>query len=856
MDLFVSFDGDRIGRLVGQASLNDDEEGVRRISQRIDTGNRLIAAWVNAALGAMISYGGDELRARIPATALADVERIRVQYAQAVGSPVSVGVGIRLSEADKALLSAKVRGGDQVVLYGPDVEKDLEQLKEKSESEKLGDEYLTKSEKFGQAAFRHRINGHIVPSGLIHDANFLPGGEDSVEHYEPGFLNKAGQFVTEDQAKEIEGRLQKDDQSAGPQQHEDPTNNASAGGGYTPRHESGAGGPPEPPMQEASEHSEGEAMRSMADETSSPEGSGAAGDFESELHDHAKDQDQKDSDDADAQKGKADARQKVLEILAQVKQAAPSLEQLRDQAPDLYGVLMQMTQALIITSRGLLDDQQSQSDSEKVVEQKGSEGSADESSGGEVSKSVKRTGEVIGGRRSPKTRALSFQSRGAKAPAHLYDSKETVRHMPPAPEEPDLKKVVKSSTKYAEEDYSHLLPEAAKKAYRITVLSPSNSHCGSTVSRLWHESKIVGTVLGHHWDGKTLEPHSDVKKQHRGKGLGTALYQALYEHVKKHHGIEKVVVGEEGRSDSAERIHQKLGKGDKQQPSIKYAYHATAPENIPGISSQGLLPKQAAGAGPAGKHVYVSEEETLANDYGDEVLRFPWPNTAIPFRGEDEHIQEYAVPHGIPADQIEHRQPDGSWRKLSNTGLKKATPPGFSEKTMEKLKAKHGDWLANKIAWAAHGKMKKAFPAELPPQGLTAPSQLHNDLKGFLGGLKVLPVGSPERGRFLTQHLNHPPIVQALQATPQGRDLHAKLMTHLNGKANAGFKPGATVATAKNEDELEKVQSHLNLPVGAEKDGRIKVRHEDGHSGWVSVRSGQVLSNDNHPISSRNPGGK
>lgn len=530
MDLFIAWDGDHIGRKVGQLALNDDEEGLRRVSQAIDAGNRLMAAWVNAALGAMVSYGGDEGRARIPATALADVERIRVQYAQAVGSPVSVGVGIKLSEADKALLSAKVRGGDQVMLYGPEVDRDLEQLQDQTEAQKLGDEYLIKSEKFGQAAFRHRSNGHIVPSGLIHDANFLPGGEDSIEHYESGFINKAGQFLTEAQARDVEKQqLKKDDESAGPKTNEAPTNNASAGGGYTPIHEAGGGGAPEPPMQEASEHSEGEAMQAMADETSSPEGSGAAADFESELHDHAQEQDKQDQDDEDAKKGKADARQKVLQILANVKQAAPQLEQLRDQAPDLYGVLMQMTQALIITSQGLLDDQDQQSDSEKVVEQKGSE---DEQSSPDVSK------------------------------------------------------------------------------------------------------------------------------------------------------------------------------------------------------------------------------------------------------------------------------------------------------------------------------------AELPPQGLNPPAQpqLHNTLQGFTAGLKALPVGSPERGRFLTAHLSHPPIVQALQATPAGQQLHAKLLTHLNGKANAGFRPGATQVTAKKED-LEKVQSHLNLPVGATKDGKVKVRHEDGEAGWVSVRAGQVLSNDGHPVSSRNPGG-
>ena len=57
----------------------------------------------------------------------------------------------------------------------------------------------------------------------------------------------------------------------------------------------------------------------------------------------------------------------------------------------------------------------------------------------------------------------------------------------------------------------------------------------------------------------------------------------------------------------------------------------------------------------------------------------------------------------------------------------------------------------------------------------------------------------------------------------------------------------------------------LMLPVGSQKDpgasgtreaGKVKIRHADGKASWVSVRAGQVLSADGHPVSSRNPSGK
>ncbi len=41
---------------------------------------------------------------------------------------------------------------------------------------------------------------------------------------------------------------------------------------------------------------------------------------------------------------------------------------------------------------------------------------------------------------------------------------------------------------------------------------------------------------------------------------------------------------------------------------------------------------------------------------------------------------------------------------MNKSGLQKVAPPGFSEKTMHELKAKHGTESAFKIAWAAHNK--------------------------------------------------------------------------------------------------------------------------------------------------------
>jgi hypothetical protein len=82
--------------------------------------------------------------------------------------------------------------------------------------------------------------------------------------------------------------------------------------------------------------------------------------------------------------------------------------------------------------------------------------------------------------------------------------------------------------------------------------------------------------------------------------------------------------------------------------------------------------------------------------------------------------------------------------------------------------------------------------------GMAAKPALHNTVAGFMGGLKTLPKGSPERGKFITQHMNHAPFLSALKAHPQGAVMHQQLTAYLNSPTNAGFKPGAAVATAKN----------------------------------------------------------
>jgi len=123
--VYISAAGDGIGREAGGLSLRDDEEGLRRLGQAIEAGENLWKQFALSHGGQLVEAGGEEIRIKIPADRLKEVPQIRKQYETAVGATCSVGVGMKFSEADKALEAAKLLGKDQIVLYEPGVEKVL-----------------------------------------------------------------------------------------------------------------------------------------------------------------------------------------------------------------------------------------------------------------------------------------------------------------------------------------------------------------------------------------------------------------------------------------------------------------------------------------------------------------------------------------------------------------------------------------------------------------------------------------------------------------------------------------------------------------------------------------------------------
>ncbi len=137
--MFLTFDGDNIGSAVARATASDSVNEIKDVDAKIRAGANVWENWVREVGGQVIEVGGDEGRFVIPDDAASKAEGPRHQYQQATGYTCSVGIGNRISEADRALAIAKLDGKDRVVVYNSVVGDRFERLmhEERRESDKV-----------------------------------------------------------------------------------------------------------------------------------------------------------------------------------------------------------------------------------------------------------------------------------------------------------------------------------------------------------------------------------------------------------------------------------------------------------------------------------------------------------------------------------------------------------------------------------------------------------------------------------------------------------------------------------------------------------------------------------------------
>jgi hypothetical protein len=467
MKVLIAWDGDHIGREVGRASLADDVEGLRRISQAIDLGNNTWRSWIVMNGGSVISMGGDEGRAEILAEKLPELPKIREQYAEAVGASVSVGVGTKLSEADRALIVAKLRGGNRIVLYTDDLEDEIkaaEQEKETTtEADKLTDEYLGKAD----------------PS----EAPAAPESPGAAQPTAAGF------------------------QGAQPQ--------------VSPGNDQPQGSPD--PAQDA-----GAAQEQGAQPQASTGDAGA--DFESAFHDLATQQQSDDQGQAQQGGTPEQLKAQVVQILQSLKQQAPILEQIKQTAPDTYQAVMNMAQAVIAMAKEMNGDPQhtsakelgdrANSDAQVQVPlpPEDGEGSSSKDKKSDTKKSLAKAEKA--GKHDCEEFGHCWGTGAAKGHCLLCGEHESELEkagrswsVPPG-----LQKAAQLSDRFGdwyEQKHGEYVPDCQHAA---TVV-------GCALHRLGHKVKVIGgTALGdddagepgqHYWlnvDGKDFDPKSHIVK--------------------------------------------------------------------------------------------------------------------------------------------------------------------------------------------------------------------------------------------------------------------------------------------------------------------------------------------------------
>lgn len=151
---FISYDGDGIGRKVGQSILANDIDGLRHISHLIEAGHALVQRWIKDRDGVWINGGGDEGNAAVNGEYIEELGQLRKDYEYLVGATMSIGVGSSPSEAGRALLIAKLKGKDRVEEFSPEMEQEIKRIKKRAkkgafksmEEHKLAEAYLKKAE--------------------------------------------------------------------------------------------------------------------------------------------------------------------------------------------------------------------------------------------------------------------------------------------------------------------------------------------------------------------------------------------------------------------------------------------------------------------------------------------------------------------------------------------------------------------------------------------------------------------------------------------------------------------------------------------------------------------------------------
>ncbi len=412
-------------------------------------------------------------------------------------------------------------------------------------------------------------------------------------------------------------------------------------------------------MPASGDHEQAKAMQSMLahmkEEAPAPaEETHAAEDFESLLHQHALGQENKEKDNiVRGDHAREQLKAQLVQVLTKIKEQMPAIAQMQQAAPDAYASIMGLVQGVIAMGSEVLGP-----------------------SAGIAKSSIETSSLAKGVATIPKGKMIGQTA-----------EKKTVTTI---------------------HDYNHVLPPGhAIKGLKLEVHEKGDGKgfVHSITAKLMHRDKPVGGVVGEVEGQNNLEPHSHLKPEYRGVGLGQSMYEALYAHAKNSLGISRVEGGV--HSADASKLHTHLAK--------KHGFEYTAKPRTDTEAGASSFPFQS--------YSYALKEElapTLHEDQfmGGDPIRFV--RGAVPMQKgiadlkPGKKLRERVVPKSPTAEGFASShdynhllKPEhvaaGLRLEVHHSGLQEeGFEPGSKVKTNEQLRAKLLD-PANKLVGSVEG---------------------------------------------------------------------------------------------------------------------------------------------------------
>jgi hypothetical protein len=714
MMVFVAWSADRAVTQQKDAIAANDPAKLRQISHAIEHGTSVWRSWAEMYGGSLVNEGS----AQIDAAHLEDLPRIKEQYESAIGGPATVGIGQKLAEAARALLCGKLKGGDQVVLFTPEVEAEIQKAKGMAKAEPSA----------GMSPVSPEMSSPAIAEGM---------------------------------------------------------GNAGMTGAHQPA-------PPKAPMKprvEGSEHSQGEAAANYAEENAvSPEGTHAAQDLEDQFHDAAEDSD----DDEPQSEDPHVIRQKVVQVLQEVKSQAKTISALKEAAPDAYKVVMDLVSEMIAIARQI----------------PGAGGAGDPGDkSGEVKKSEK-TIKLTGGGKKPPPAALKFMEEFHAATEHngiddrlgRVHANESLIAAEPMPEFWHAHPTVHVGWLQALQEghgagtraMQFVTQLADKHGVRLELSAGSNRGGFNTAPK-----KFLRTFYAKH--GFAASPRQGADVMHRMPGAKSGARR-----IKKDESDYRVVEKDEKPAfTEAAFLHKPSGVVYGVGPFHDIAklptdYNDEYEDGFITHDGQFLTREQADELAGKGKGANLQSEDLREFGLGAPVTK-----------NESEQHHVY---------RVENAAGEGPYKTGdAEAGRRESEPAARAHRLRPEV-------------FEAMDQNGYKFGFENPQQAIN-----------WFGGKSFRAL--QQKGFKLVQV----PAQQVWQSKSGTQCIYAPAESLGKTRSRCRTRTRTTTSSGRWAPSTTSKQ-------------RVKVQHKDGaapaQAGWVQVQDGQVLSQDGHTISSRQPGGR